>query len=131
MFQHATLVQGRFDKAVDKSLSYTWLSEVTHVLLKWALPCYTCCVQSSTRSRLWGMWPCPNLAMDLKTQQLGCLANFHPYNWRALWCILKATTEEFSEYRNMIRSDLYLQKNILIALGKDSDEPVGLRKDPY
>lgn len=36
---------------------------------------------------------------------------------------------EFSEYRNMIRSDLYLQKNILIALENDSDEPVGLRKD--
>ena len=95
MFQHATLVQGRFDKAMDKSLSYTCLSEVTHVLLKWALPCHTCCVQSSTRSALWGMWPCPNLAMDLKTQQLGCLASFHSYSWRALWCILKATTESF------------------------------------
>ena len=76
IFQHATLVQGRFDKAVDKSLSYTWLSEVTHVLLKWALPCHTCCAQSSTRSTLGGYVTLPKSGNGFKNTAAGVLGQF-------------------------------------------------------
>lgn len=79
------VLQGRFDKAMDESLSEDWLSEVTHVLPEWtSLSYYTCCVQSLARSSLWDMWPCTNLAVNLSTQQLGHLVICRSYSWRVL-----------------------------------------------